>query len=367
VFHLRTKAYFFEQGLFVGKGGYKGTGRGFGLDRVSLVDIYKCYFDSHFHNAIVLLAVMIVYWFVGTESESSFLLRDGSVLLLVFSWITAPIIFNPYATADALHTDLEAMSDWTLAALSMSSLNEHKLHIANSETKDGKRKDLLKGWVNEKVSWQAWFIQLTIDQWEEEDSWGRHPLNIFKMFLQKTVLYAWRYFPWVLLGQFYFRLPSLNYFISFAFISVFSTAIDERYTNQHEHFTIWKASVLIVIPSMVVFFLYGNMTMGEVIMSICLCLMVCFVAMDIVIGFLNMYIKISGHLKDDEPRDLLIERLKIPRVFFRLQRFWPFVCIIILAGVNLFTVVFCGGLTTLLFNGRVADMWNRAYLFNRQL
>jgi len=77
------------------------------LDRMSLVDIYKCYFDSHFHNALVLLACAILYGIIEPEPLDAYFLRMWSILLVVFSWITAPIIFNAYATADALHTDLK--------------------------------------------------------------------------------------------------------------------------------------------------------------------------------------------------------------------------------------------------------------------
>jgi len=172
--------------------------------------------------------------------------------------------------------------------------------------------------------------------------------------------------PWFLIAQFYFQLPSLIYFFSFVLITAFTTAIDRRYTNQHEHFTVWKATIMIVFPSMLVFFMYGNITFGELMLSICACVMASVVVMDWAVGIYNLKIKFEAR-KDSEPRDLLIERMKIPRVLFMLQRFWPFVCLIVLGFVNLLTVIVCGGLTTLLFNGRVADMWNRAYLYQKQL
>jgi len=314
----------------------------------------------------VLLACVVMYWFVSTESVFSFFLRVGSILLVIISWITAPIIFNPYATADALHTDLKNMNEWSSASFYKSSLLDTKLHIANSNPKPGTRKDELKTWSDSKISWQAWFIKLYIDEWEEEDSWQKHPLNIFKMILQKGVLFLWRYLPWFLIGQYYFRLTSLVYFISFICLTFFTMAIDKRYTNQHEHFTVWKASVCIALPSMLVFFIYGDVTIGELIVSIFSCILASFVAFDWCIGIFNLKVKILGG-KDSGSRDLLIERLKIPRVFFKLQRIWPFVCLLVLGAVNLVTVVFSGGLTTLIFNGRVADMWNRAYLYQKQL
>jgi hypothetical protein len=272
VFHLRTKSYFFANGLFVGKGGYKGTGRGFGLDRMSLVDIYKCYFDSHFHNALVLLACSIMYAIIMPEPATAYFLRVWSILLVIFSWITAPIIFNAYATADALHTDLKSMNEWSTASLSKHAIEDTKLHVANSELRDAKRKDELKKWTDAKLSWQAWFIKQIIDEWEEEDTWTSSPLNIVKIMIQKSVQLAWRYLPWFLIAQFYFRLPSLIYFLSFILITVFTTAIDKRYTNQHEHFTVWKASVLIVFPSMIVFFcLWQRNAWRTSVVDMCMC------------------------------------------------------------------------------------------------
>lgn len=40
---------------------------------------------------------------------------------------------------------------------------------------------------------------------------------------------------------------------------------------------------------------------------------------------------------------------------------WPFVVLIALTPFYVLTVVFCEFITTLLFNGRVAAVWNRAY------
>jgi hypothetical protein len=333
---------------------------------MSLTEIYKCYFDSHFHNAIVLLASAIMYWFISTETTFSYFLRVASILLVIFSWLMAPIVFNPYATADALHTDLKAMTDWTSAEFTVNSLNDPGLHIANLETKDNKRKDELKKWIDARGSWQAWFVKSVTDEWEEEDKHFKHPLNIFKALLQKTVLLAWRYLPWFLLGQYYFRTQSVYYFVSFIFTAVFVSTIDERYTNQHEHFALWKASVLIIAPSMIVFYFYGDISFGELFLSVVLCIMICFVMADWALGIYNLKLKIKSKWQIDA-RDLLLERYRVPRFLVRLQKLWPFAALVLLGSVNLITVVFCGGLTTLLFNGRVADMWNRAYLYQKQL
>ena len=48
IFHMRTKTYYFGKGMLVGAGGYASTGRGFGLDRHSMKQMYQIYSESHF-------------------------------------------------------------------------------------------------------------------------------------------------------------------------------------------------------------------------------------------------------------------------------------------------------------------------------
>mgnify|MGYP001058652049 FL=1 len=67
VFHLRTKAYFFACGILKGQGGYRGTGRGFGLDRTNLKDLFMSFAASHFYEALKLLLALIIYGLVTTD------------------------------------------------------------------------------------------------------------------------------------------------------------------------------------------------------------------------------------------------------------------------------------------------------------
>jgi len=369
----------------IGKGGYKGTGRGFGLDRASLVDLYKCYFDSHFRNAMVLLAQVVMYRIVSDDTTTSFFLRTASVILVTISWLTAPIIFNPYATSESLHLDLQAMADWTQTDLALSKLSDFQLHVANMEPRDPKRKDELNKWTLQRGSWQAWVLRGLVDEWEEQDRqfqkrerWFSRIINLFKIAVQRVVSESWFYLPWLIVGQYYWRLQGLYYFITFAVCGTFVHAIDTYYTNQHENLSIWKASVLIVVPFMVVYFLYGNVTFGELIVSEIMFLMSCFFVLDIGVGIYNLYCKWSVTRKATargvpvdnhhgmDPRDLLLARMRMPRLFLAFRRLWPYASLPLLSLSSLITVIFSGGLTTLLFNGRVADMWNRAYLYQKQ-
>lgn len=320
---------------------------------------------------MLLLAAVCIYSAVSDESLASFFLRTASILLVIFSWLMAPIIFNPYATSESLSNDLKNMHEWINADFTTSMLNDPALHIANAEPKLPRRKDEVNKWIANKASWQAWFLKSIVDEWEEEDTWfSREFMSRLKLIIQKSVAMAWQYFPWFVFCQFYWGVPSLYYLITLAACIVFMNTIDSRYTNQHEHFTIWKASFVICVPPIVVFFIYGNLSLGELVVSTILNIMVCFIILDFGLGVFNIFIKLTTvsmtwNKSIENLRELLIPRMQVPRVFIRLQRLWPFVALVLLSSVNLLTVIFSGGLTTLLFNGRVADVWNRAYLLQK--
>jgi hypothetical protein len=112
IFHLRTKAYFFTQGLLIGKGGYAGTGRGFGLERSSFVGMYKAYSESHYHEALQILAVLIIYASYSTDPVGSYFVRTVTIYLIVISWLWAPILFNPAPTTQDLQSDAKELLDW---------------------------------------------------------------------------------------------------------------------------------------------------------------------------------------------------------------------------------------------------------------
>jgi hypothetical protein len=115
IFHMRTKTCYFTQGLLIGKGGYAGTGRGFGLDRNTFVEIYKNYSESHFHEALLIMTVLIIYAIYGSDPPGAYFLRTFTLWLIVISWLWAPIFFNPAATTHDLATDAKEMMHWISA------------------------------------------------------------------------------------------------------------------------------------------------------------------------------------------------------------------------------------------------------------
>eukprot|EP01112_Ceratiomyxa_fruticulosa_P013617 TRINITY_DN3835_c0_g1_i1.p2 TRINITY_DN3835_c0_g1~~TRINITY_DN3835_c0_g1_i1.p2 ORF type:complete len:192 (-),score=32.29 TRINITY_DN3835_c0_g1_i1:155-730(-) len=176
---------------------------------------------------------------------------------------------------------------------------------------------------------------------------------------------------------------------------------------------IWKAGVLVFVPFTLMFYIYGNLTFNEIIGSILLSIVMFVSVCEIILSYYDIFCRRKARNKivnlikkknemlaennvetliisEDEkgkekekekgdkdaakpanidtknihldPRDILFERMNIPRMLIALKRFWPYAMILILGFGNLITVIFAGGITALLFNGRVADMWNRVYL-----
>jgi hypothetical protein len=271
VFHVRTKSYFFGQGLFSGKGGYMGTGRGFGLDRKNLLEIYKLYFDSHFNNAIVLLLACLVYIPVSGDDSAPILLRLASVLLVILSWLVAPILFNPYPTRESHREDVDQMVDWIRSSPDLSQNEIRKVLTINADQKssEAERKKKINDWWSSKESgsWKAYYIKGTIDEWEAEDNLFRKPLEKIILFVQKGIFLFWKFLPWVLLCLPFWHYESLYYLFYFMLCVILSRFIDRRYGDQHEYFTFMKISmVLIIIPLATVLY-NADMTLRELLIS----------------------------------------------------------------------------------------------------
>jgi len=259
---------------------------------------------------------------------------------------------------------LKHIHSWVATGFSRKMLQEPEVHLANAELSDSKRGNRLTRWATDKNAWQAWFLKSIIDEWEEEDKSSHGRISIIKQFIQKLVNLAWRFFPWFVLGEFYWRMESLYYLVVMLSCIIFIWSIDARYTSQNEHFTIWKATLFLCVPPTIVFYIYGQIHMADLVVSTILHIMVFFILCDWTLGLYNIWIKFSIKGKSDMEltRELLVPRLLVPRALISLQRIWPYFSMILLAIIGLLTVMVSGGLTTLLFNGRVADMWHRAYL-----
>src|SRR3990167_310349 len=115
VFHLKTKAYYFGISLFSGNAEYRKTGRGFVLSRSNLLMIYRGYFKSHFSEGLKLLAALIIYFLITTDGFMTATIRTASILLVVFSWLFAPLVFNSFPFRENILSDIYSMNDWIAA------------------------------------------------------------------------------------------------------------------------------------------------------------------------------------------------------------------------------------------------------------
>lgn len=376
IFHLKTKAHFFSQGLFSAQGGYKGTGRGFGLDRRSMVEMYKAYFLSHFQDALVLVFAVIVYGAVSSESGLAVFLRMASTILVLFSWLMAPVIFNPYPTRDSLYEDIRQMRDWLETGFRKGlAFKEANGDGAIGTGPSADRAAKVNAWwaKQEELSWQAWFVKsVYVDVWETADRWFGTPLNFCIWYTQQLVFWLWRYLPWLVLAQFYWALDSVYYTVVIIVVYVLFFALDHCMRNMHEYFTLLQVAPLFLLPPLVVFFRYGRITAFNLILSMFVYVLGLFALIEVVLGVWNILVKTRTCYgrketggKKAKPKKLLGRRLKIPLVFFNLQIIWPYITMAVLTFGTFITVAFGGALTALLYNGRVADMWHRAYLHHR--
>jgi callose synthase len=61
MFHIRTKAHYYDYTLAVGGAKYRATGRGFILAHTSFVTLFRMFKSSHFSYASTLVANLLVY------------------------------------------------------------------------------------------------------------------------------------------------------------------------------------------------------------------------------------------------------------------------------------------------------------------
>eukprot|EP01113_Clastostelium_recurvatum_P014955 TRINITY_DN18227_c0_g1_i1.p1 TRINITY_DN18227_c0_g1~~TRINITY_DN18227_c0_g1_i1.p1 ORF type:complete len:138 (+),score=41.16 TRINITY_DN18227_c0_g1_i1:50-463(+) len=134
-----------------------------------------------------------------------------------------------------------------------------------------------------------------------------------------------------------------------------------------------KIIPLLLIPPILVFYHYGRMTAFQLLLSMLVYILGIFVLIEVSLGVWNILVKF-GTFRDrksgkwvagSKGRKYLKRRLKVPRVMFHPQIIWPYLTMGVLAIGNFLTVAISGSLTAVLYNGRVSDMWNRAYMHHR--
>lgn len=108
MFHMGTKAHYFNHTILAGNAIYRPTGRGFVTKHVSFGELYRFHATSHFYKAFELMALLVLYYFCKPEG-SPYGLITWAGWLIVAGWLFAPFWFNPMAfewskNIDSLHT-----------------------------------------------------------------------------------------------------------------------------------------------------------------------------------------------------------------------------------------------------------------------
>eukprot|EP01113_Clastostelium_recurvatum_P026717 TRINITY_DN3208_c0_g1_i3.p1 TRINITY_DN3208_c0_g1~~TRINITY_DN3208_c0_g1_i3.p1 ORF type:complete len:581 (-),score=161.48 TRINITY_DN3208_c0_g1_i3:10-1752(-) len=368
VFQMKTKSHYFSQGLFSASGGYKGTGRGFGLDRRTMVEMYQAYFASHFQDALVLMGGVMFYGSVSEEADLAAFLRLVSMIYVFMSWLLAPVLFNPYPTRDGLYEDIRLMMEWINQPFKKGEFKRR-----NEAGRD--RASLISTFwkQQEQESWQGWFMKTVyLDAWETCDHAFSSPVNFITWYIQQTVFIMWRYLPWVVLAWFFWRSESIYYAVTIAVLVISMIAIDKFLRRIHEHITILKTLPIFLVPPICLFYVDGTLSGLPLIQSMFIYVLALYLAIEVILGLWNITAKIrlaatrQSRNTPDSRRRLLGWRFFIPLMVFRPQIIWPYITLAVLTMGNFVIIAFGGAITAFLYNGRVADIWSRAYFQGRE-
>jgi len=127
MFHMGTKAYYFDSTLKYGGAKYRPTGRGFVMRHEEFAELFRFYASSHLHNGFELLWGLIVLNTLGQWEHgiASYWRTTWSIWAVMASWLFAPFWFNPLAfdqkkMAEDMHSwwrwmerkDSTALSSW---------------------------------------------------------------------------------------------------------------------------------------------------------------------------------------------------------------------------------------------------------------
>ncbi|XP_056696651.1 callose synthase 5 [Spinacia oleracea] len=96
-FSLGTKVHYYGRTILHGGAKYRATGRGFVVRHEKFAENYRMYSRSHFTKGLELMMLLITYHVYGSAvyGSTAFILVTGSMWFLVISWLFAPFIFNP--------------------------------------------------------------------------------------------------------------------------------------------------------------------------------------------------------------------------------------------------------------------------------
>jgi callose synthase len=93
MFHIRTKAYYYDITITLGGAKYMPTGRGFVLGHTNFVKLFRMFCNSHFNYGFTLFLNLIVYLQFIVDSSQYFAV-SWATWLFALDLLYAPFIFN---------------------------------------------------------------------------------------------------------------------------------------------------------------------------------------------------------------------------------------------------------------------------------
>jgi len=96
MFHMGTKAHYFNSTLQFGGAKYRPTGRGFVMEHENFAELYRFHAGSHLYAGFELLWGLLLLQTLGI-SRGDFWRTTWSIWLVVLAWLFAPFWFNPLA------------------------------------------------------------------------------------------------------------------------------------------------------------------------------------------------------------------------------------------------------------------------------
>jgi len=115
MFHMGTKAHYYDSTLKYGGAKYRPTGRGFVLQHEDFAELYRFHASSHLYNGFELLWGLLLLltlgdWYVGV---SQYWRTTWSLWAVMVAWLFAPFWFNPLAFDQGkLRSDVQAWLMW---------------------------------------------------------------------------------------------------------------------------------------------------------------------------------------------------------------------------------------------------------------
>jgi len=99
MFHMGTKAFYFDSTLKYGGAKYRPTGRGFVMRHEHFAELYRFYAGSHLYNGFELFWGLILLSTLGfwPHGHSAYWRTAWSLWAVAFAWLMSPFWFNPLA------------------------------------------------------------------------------------------------------------------------------------------------------------------------------------------------------------------------------------------------------------------------------